>query len=126
VLVVDDDSLVASVVARALADYDVHVELNGRTAVGRVEAGEAFDLLLCDIMMPEMTGIEVHAAVSRADPALGARTVFMTGGVFNEIVRSFLESVPNRRLAKPFTLRELRLICASTLAQADEGERPPG
>jgi CheY-like chemotaxis protein len=126
VLVVDDDPLVAAVVVRALGDYDVHVELNGRTAVGRVEAGEAFDLLLCDIMMPDITGIDVHAAVARADPALGARTVFMTGGVFNEIVRSFLDSVPNRRLAKPFTLRELRLVCASALAQASEGVSPEG
>ncbi len=122
--VIDDDPLIAAVIVRALGDYDVRVEVSGRAAVARVEAGEAFDLMLCDVMMPDVTGIEVHAAVCRADPALGARTIFMTGGAFTESVRAFLERVPNRRLAKPFGLRDLRRACASVLAGAG-GAAPP-
>lgn len=105
-------------VARTLGEYEVIVESSGRAALDRLlGAGEAFDLVLCDLLMPEMNGIEVHAALVRAAPALAARMVFMTGSTFAEGVRAFLESVPNRRLGKPFGVHDLRATCAAVIAE---------
>ena len=67
-----------------------------------VTAGERYELILCDLMMPGMSGMEFHAAVLRLDPAQAARIVFLSGGACTEAAARFLEEVPNDRLAKPF------------------------
>ena len=67
----------------------------------------AYDVILCDLIMPEMTGMDVYrAALQRATP-MHDRIVFMTGGAFTQRARDFLESVPNMRIEKPFELGHL-------------------
>ena len=118
VLIVDDEPLVARTFARLLAGYDVEVVGSGREAIDRCRRAH-YDAIVCDLMMPEITGMEVHAALADGDPALGARMIFVTGGVFTDEARGFLELVPpGRRLTKPVVSSELRVAVADVIATA--------
>jgi PAS domain S-box-containing protein len=109
VLVVDDEESLAHAIRRYLAtDHEVEALANGRDALDRIRAGTRYDVILCDLMMPQMTGMELHDAVLRLDPAQARRMVFLTGGAFTQSARDFIESVPNRRIEKPFDLKALR------------------
>jgi len=105
-LVVDDEPVIARLIQKALVDHDVTTASDGREAVALM--GEnAYDVILCDLIMPEMTGMDVYrAALQRATP-MHDRIVFMTGGAFTQRARDFLESVPNLRIEKPFELGHL-------------------
>ncbi len=106
VLVVDDEPVIARLIQKALVDHDVTTANDGREAVALM-GQNAYDVILCDLIMPEMTGMDVYrAALQRATP-LNERIVFMTGGAFTQRARDFLESVPNLRIEKPFDLNHL-------------------
>jgi len=111
VLVIDDEYLAGHALQRMLsADHDVVVLQSARTAVAQLDAGERFDLILCDLMMPEMTGMEFHAVLAQRSAAAADRIVFITGGAFSARAREFIDQVANERIAKPFeapVLREL-------------------
>ncbi len=64
VLVVDDDLRVANAVAAALDDQDVTVAESGSDAIDRCTR-ESYDCILCDVMMPEVSGIDVHESLAR-------------------------------------------------------------
>ncbi len=106
ILVVDDEPVIARLIQKALVDHEVTTASDGREAVALM--GEnAYDVILCDLIMPEMTGMDVYrAALQRATP-MNDRIVFMTGGAFTQRARDFLESVPNLRIEKPFELGHL-------------------
>jgi two-component system cell cycle sensor histidine kinase/response regulator CckA len=106
VLVVDDEPVIARLIQKALVEHDVTTAHDGREAVALM--GEnAYDVILCDLIMPEMTGMDVYrAALQRATP-VNDRIVFMTGGAFTQRARDFLQSVPNLRIEKPFDLTHL-------------------
>lgn len=109
VLVIDDDPTVARVVVRVLsADHEVEAETNGARALERLLAGEKFDVIICDLMMPEVTGMDLHEKLARRFPKEAAKMVFLTGGAFTARSHGFLDSVPNERLEKPFEARQLR------------------
>jgi signal transduction histidine kinase/CheY-like chemotaxis protein len=123
VLVVDDEPLVCASVYRVLSrHFDVAPHTSARHAFQLVRAGERFDAVLLDLMMPEMSGPAFHAELARLAPELGERTIFLTGGAFTPQARAFLDSVPNPRVQKPFDPAELtRLVasrCAATPAAA--------
>lgn len=119
ILIVDDEPTLTTALRRALVrDVEVVVRTSGREAVALLEADPRFDVVLCDIMMPDMTGIEVYEAVKERAPALAAKFVFMTGGTFAAATREFLDNVPNTRLEKPFDLRALRELIRQRSAQA--------
>jgi CheY-like chemotaxis protein len=111
ILVIDDEPLVARSLGRVLEqDHDVTIVLNAGDARQRVVAGERFDVILCDLMMPHMTGMDLHAELLRAVPEQAAQMVFLTGGAFTPHARAFLAGVPNHRLHKPFDTQELRSL----------------
>lgn len=113
VLVIDDEPLVGEAVARSLAEEnDVQVVTDAKQALARIEAGEKFDVVLCDLMMPVMTGMDLYAEVVRRAPKLAGNIVFMTGGAFTPRARAFLESVVNPCLEKPLDMPKLRSILA--------------
>ena len=106
VLVVDDEPVIARLIQKALVDHDVTTAHDGREAVALM-GQNAYDVILCDLIMPEMTGMDVYrAALQRATP-VNERIVFMTGGAFTQRARDFLQSVPNLRIEKPFDLNHL-------------------
>jgi PAS domain S-box-containing protein len=109
VMVIDDDLLVRSFVRRALSnEHDVSVESCGEDAFARIQSGERFDLILCDVMMPEMTGLELYDLISAASPEQAKRIVFITGGAFTGGIQRVLEATGNPRLDKPFHADRLR------------------
>jgi CheY-like chemotaxis protein len=109
VLVVDDEPMMARAVQRLLeGEHDVVVLCDPVEAVERVTAGESFDAMLCDLMMPALSGMEVHDAIARAQPELARRMVFMTGGACSAEAKAFLARVPNARVDKPIDRAALR------------------
>jgi two-component system, NtrC family, sensor kinase len=103
VLVVDDEPQLTAVLRRILGrQHDVVVAHSGREALTLLEEDDAFDRVFCDLMMADLTGMDVHAELSRRRPELLARFVFMTGGSFTERARAFLQTVPLPRIEKPF------------------------
>ncbi len=112
-LVVDDERLVGEAIARSLAEEsDVEVVTEAREALTRIAAGERYDAVLCDLLMPVMTGMDLYAEVVRAAPKLAGRIVFMTGGAFTPRARAFLDSVGNQCLEKPLDMSKLRSVLA--------------
>jgi two-component system cell cycle sensor histidine kinase/response regulator CckA len=120
VLVVDDDAGVAEAVRRVLAaEHHVTVVHDGRSALDLVIAGESFDIILCDLMMPSMTGMQFHAELAALAPALTEHVVFISGGAFSPGAGAFLEAVPNQRLDKPFDFRALRVLVREFMPASD-------
>jgi PAS domain S-box-containing protein len=110
-LVVDDEPALGEILRRRLeADCAVDVVTDARQALARIAAAGAapYDLVLCDLMMPEMTGMELHAAVARDHPGVERRFVFMTGGAFTPRAEQFLAEVKNPCLEKPFDVEVVR------------------
>lgn len=74
----------------------------------RAVARQEFDLILCDVLMPEMSGMELYDRLRRDRPELVPRIVFMTGGAFSTQAREFLARVPNDKMDKPLDREVLR------------------
>jgi signal transduction histidine kinase len=126
VLVVDDEPLVCASLYRVLArDFDVVPHTSARQALSLVRAGEPFDAVLCDIMMPEMSGIAFHEELSRLQPALAAEVVFLSGGAFTESSQEFLRTVPNVCIQKPFEPAELVTLLAERCRRRRAGTADP-
>jgi len=116
VLIVDDEPLILRSIARLLRDqHDVETAINGREALEKLHDEGPFDLIVCDLMMPEMTGMELHTAVAATDPETAARFVFLTGGAFTEQARAFLNRVDNPKLDKPIQPNLLRNVVSGVL-----------
>ncbi|MGZ3460090.1 MAG: hybrid sensor histidine kinase/response regulator, partial [Archangium sp.] len=121
ILVVDDEPLVGASAERLLRSFcEVVVVTSSREALALVEAGQRFDLVLCDLMMPQMTGMELHEELSHRAPELAARMLFLTGGAFTPDAQRFLSE--KRWLAKPFN-ESLRTSISEWLRQP---ARPAG
>lgn len=117
-LVVDDDVLVGSSLRRLLsAEHDVVVVTHGQDALDRIGRGERFDLVLCDLMMPDLTGMDVFEELERSRPDLAPRVVFITGGAFTPRARAFLERIPNTTVDKPFNGPELKSLVRERLRE---------
>lgn len=116
VLVVDDETVVAHTLKVLLqAEHDLTVAQSGAEALELLRQPQtsgvaAYDVILCDLMMPGMTGMELFEVLRRELPLLAQRVVFMTGGVSMARVAEFLASVPNPKFEKPFDVPELRRI----------------
>jgi signal transduction histidine kinase len=103
ILLIDDDELVLNAARRIIAHHhDVSAIARAQEALDRVEKGEWFDVVLCDVLMPEMTGMAFYEALVRQAPEQAGRVVFMTGGAFTPAARDFLEQVRQPLLDKPF------------------------
>jgi signal transduction histidine kinase len=111
VLVIDDEPMMGRAVQRLLAGaHDVEAMTDPVAAVERLRAGARFDLILCDLMMPTLTGMDVHEEVVAIDAQQARRMVFMTGGAYTARAEAFLEGVTNTRLEKPLDRAALRAI----------------
>jgi CheY-like chemotaxis protein len=108
VLVVDDEMPVGNALKRSLGRrYEVIALDKAREALELIAGGRRFDAILCDLMMPEMTGPQFHEALSRVAPEQAQRITFMTGGAFTSEARAFLASTHHRCVDKPLDLKRL-------------------
>ncbi|MEM8607253.1 MAG: ATP-binding protein [Myxococcota bacterium] len=123
ILVVDDEPVIARLIQKALVDHRVTIAHDGRDAVALMGT-EHFDVILCDLIMPEMTGMDVYRAALQRTTPVHERIVFMTGGAFTQRAQDFLRRVPNLRIEKPFELAHLeRTILEAADAAAPTPER---
>jgi signal transduction histidine kinase/CheY-like chemotaxis protein len=116
-LIVDDEPVLAETLAQLLEEEDHEVEQtsSARDALERIRKGSSYDVILCDLMMPELTGMQFHEAVDGLSPQQAQRILFMTGGAFTPAARDFLTRVTNPRITKPFQLEELERLLAPML-----------
>jgi PAS domain S-box-containing protein len=116
-LVLDDEQKMVAGLRRMLgSDNDVLALTDAREALARITAGERFDAVLCDLMMPGMSGMEFFAELEKVAPGIAARTGFVTGGAVNERAREFLNAQRRTRtLFKPFEIEALRTFVRQLL-----------
>jgi CheY-like chemotaxis protein/signal transduction histidine kinase len=117
VLVIDDEPTIGRAVERVLgAEHDVASTTSARDALERIRDGEHYDVILCDLMMPVMTGMDFHAEIQRTAPERADSIVFLTGGAFTSQARAFLDQVSNTRIEKPFDFSNLRALVNDRIA----------
>ncbi|HEX7840820.1 MAG TPA: ATP-binding protein [Kofleriaceae bacterium] len=119
VMIVDDEPRVAQALERMLhGEYDLILMSCGAKALEHITAGARFDAIITDVMMPNMTGIELFDRLEAMVPDQAARVIFLTGGVFTPQTQVRLEDSGTPQLQKPVTAEELRECVAKLIAQA--------
>ncbi|HEX8790109.1 MAG TPA: response regulator [Polyangiaceae bacterium] len=111
ILVIDDEPLLGEALRRALSrEHQVVVVSEAAEALSWFERGERFDVVLCDLMMPGMDGIDFHWGLSTTLPREAERIVFITGGAFTARVEAFFGRVSNLLLEKPVDIEGIRAL----------------
>ncbi len=117
VLVVEDEPALAVAVAEALEDAGFTVDRAGDGEEGLTRLTEAnYDLIVCDLKMPRIDGMQFYRAMAVATPALARRVIFVTGDVAGTDAERFLEETACRWLSKPFRLGDLLRAARDTLS----------
>jgi CheY-like chemotaxis protein len=112
ILVVDDEPIVAAAIADILGyeGYEVETAKNGREALEKITA-RSYDLILCDLQMPELDGAGLYHELERQQPRLLQRLAFVSGSTEVPEYASFCQRTAVTLLGKPFTLEDLlRLV----------------
>ena len=117
VMVIDDDVSVGATVKRVFArDHDVEVCVGGAEALARLALDQGFDAIICDVMMPDVSGMDVYGTLAATAPALARRMIFISGGAFTPRAREFFATTSQPCIEKPFDREELRrAVAAMTL-----------
>jgi signal transduction histidine kinase len=106
-LLIDDERLLVRAMKRGLdSAYEVEVEHRGARGLERART-EAFDLVVCDLMLPDLDGMEIHRRLRLERPEVARRMLFLTGGAFTPEAEAFLVEVGSRVLKKPFSMPHL-------------------
>ena len=125
ILIVDDEPLVAAAVRRVLTpSHHVEVETSCRAALDRLRDGHDFDVLVCDVMMPAMSVIRLHAELVELAPELAKRMIFLTGGAFGPEETAFVRGQANVCLEKPIDRAELLAAVDAAMAPPDPDRTP--
>lgn len=114
---IDDEPHVRNVVRDTLSiEHTVDVAADGESALAAIAASD-FDVILCDLMMPNMNGREVYERIRERWPGREQRVVFVTGGAFVPSLAGFLESIDNLTLFKPFTIEQVLALVREATAR---------
>jgi CheY-like chemotaxis protein len=97
-------------------DHDVSASVGAQDALDWICAGRRFDVILCDLMMPGMSGMDFFAELTRIAPDQAERVIFLTGGAFTPRTRAFLDGVENPRIEKPFEPASLRALVTAKVS----------
>jgi nitrogen-specific signal transduction histidine kinase/CheY-like chemotaxis protein len=109
ILLIDDEPALGRSLTVLLApETEVIAVTRADDALARLQRGEQFDAILCDLMMPEVSGMELFDELAREVPAYSERVIFMTGGAFTPQARAFLTRLDRPHLEKPFSEAQLR------------------
>ncbi|HEU4578415.1 MAG TPA: response regulator [Polyangiaceae bacterium] len=102
ILIIDDEPRVLSVLSRMLGGtHDVVAVGGAQEALEQLGRGQRFDVIVCDLLMPEMSGIELYHVLEQQAPQLAQRMIFLSGGANTSMAGEFLSTVPNQALEKP-------------------------
>ncbi len=111
ILLVDDEELILRVLTLMLSgNHEIVTTSAAKEALALCTAGERFDLILCDLMMPHMTGMDLHRELARIAPDQASRMIFLTGGAFTPAAQQFLADDSKEHIEKPFDTANLRAV----------------
>jgi signal transduction histidine kinase len=117
ILIIDDEPTLAKVLVRQLGKrHEVRAVTSGREALALLKSGDRFDVILSDLLMPDVTGMDLHDEVAKLYPGLEHRIVFMTGGAFTPRAREFVAQAPNYFLEKPIDFPALTAALREVLS----------
>ena len=120
ILVIDDEAVIATTIKRCLMrDHDVITTQDPHEAVRLVRSGKLFDAILCDLMMPDITGMDVFEQLTEVAPDQAARMIFITGGAFTAAARAFLDRTKNEVIEKPIDVAGLRAVVSERVRTID-------
>jgi CheY-like chemotaxis protein len=106
-LLIDDEPMIATLIQRSLhKSWDVTWLASAADALERLKS-ESFDVIVCDLMMPIMDGMQFAAELETLNPVLRGRTMFLTGGAVNDASEQFLARPDVRYMSKPLSMRDL-------------------
>jgi CheY-like chemotaxis protein len=110
-LVVDGEQRVGHGLQQFLSrDHDVEIESRAAGVVSRIDGGAHFDVILCDVMMPDSTGPELCAKLAANHPDQAAGMVFMTDGEMSDSAREALAKTSNLCIRRPFDVDGVRAL----------------
>jgi DNA-binding NtrC family response regulator len=118
ILIIDDEPRLAQAVRDMIGDgHETRVVTTGNDALQILteEQDGPFDLILCDLHMPGISGMDLHQKMTELRPAVAERMIFMTGGTFSERSREFVGRVNNTFIDKPVDMQQLRAMVETTL-----------
>ena len=119
ILVVDDEPSLINSLRRVLRQVrSFSAASSGRMALEQIEAGERPDLILCDLMMSDLSGVDLYEALVAGHPELADRMLFITGGAFTERTRRFSEEHAEKVLEKPIAPELLRARIRAELSSS--------
>ena len=109
VLVVDDESVLRGVLYRVLTrmGHSVDTTADARIAMEKIDAGVMYDVILTDVRMPGISGIEMYTHIVEKMPVMKNRIIFITGDVMGADIKNFLTNNGLAFLAKPFDIESL-------------------
>lgn len=110
VLVVDDEPGIGASLGRVLRGHAVTAVTSAKAALNLLAEGKTYDVVFCDLMMPQMSGMDFFGHVQADFPATGPKVVFMTGGAFTPKSHAFLDQMTNQFVEKPFEPQKARDI----------------
>ena len=118
ILVVDDEKFIRDIIADFLTmeGYVVRTAEDGAAAADELRRAR-FDLVISDLKMPRMDGIQLFIAIRQRHPAMADRVLFVTGDVIGPDAERFLADSRCRWLAKPFRLNELLRLAKEVMAR---------
>lgn len=120
ILIVDDEDRIRTAIRRMLQEHEIVPAASGAEARDLLQRDRSFDLILCDMIMPGVSGMELHEWLLKKDPELAERVIFITGGAFTRCSREYLKRVENTRIEKPFEAAELKNLVYERLNRAGE------
>jgi signal transduction histidine kinase len=121
VLVVDDEPAICAMVVRMLgADHALVTAGSGESARLILEQDRSFDLILCDLMMPDSTGMDLHRWLATEHPSAAEKVVFVTGGAFTPHASDYVTRVGNVRLDKPYEATALKRFVSERVEAAQK------
>jgi CheY-like chemotaxis protein len=104
--------------SRVLTEHRVTAVTGASAALELLDSGAVFDVILSDLMMPEMSGVELYQALSSRFPEYTKKIVFVSGGAFTPATRQFLEHVGTKLVEKPFEPDFIRELVRGYVADA--------
>jgi signal transduction histidine kinase/sensor domain CHASE-containing protein/CheY-like chemotaxis protein len=116
ILVIDDDPMIGKTIERILGkEHEIFVLTNARDALANISAGADYEAILCDLMMPELGGVEFYEELEKKSPALALRVGIISGGAFTSRTQEFLIRIADRAIEKPFDPGDLRRLVRKLL-----------
>lgn len=117
ILLIDDEPMLLRTLEEAVAEsHDVVTAIGGAEAINLLARDQRFDLIICDLQMPNVDGVAVHDALRSSAPDLVERFVVMSGGAVTPRARTFLDQARPRSLGKPIELDELLALARTALS----------